>query len=81
MEPRIGLDSQCPDAGFLEPGIGPDSCSLEYAWIHSAWRKLDFFEAWNRPGFMEPGIGLDLRCLEKAGFLEPGTGLDSWSLR
>jgi hypothetical protein len=38
-------------------------------------------ETWNRPGFMEPGIGLDLQCLEKAGFLKAGIGLDLWSLR
>jgi hypothetical protein len=30
----------------------------------------------NRPGFMEPGIGLDSQCLENARFLKPGIGLD-----
>jgi hypothetical protein len=35
-------------------------------------------EDWNRPGFMEPGIGLE--CLKKAGFLESAIGLGLWSL-
>jgi hypothetical protein len=37
-------------------------------------------EGWNRPGFMEPAIGFDSQCLEKARFFEPGIGLDLWSL-
>jgi hypothetical protein len=40
-----------------------------------------FLEAWNRPGFMEPAIGLDSQWLEKAGFFSPGIGLDLWSLQ
>jgi hypothetical protein len=37
-------------------------------------------EAWNGPGFIEPGIGLDSQCLEKAEFLKHGIGLDLSSL-